>query len=74
MSWYGGLGFGWLGALVAMVLFWGGLFAAVAVVLRRFTSGSFRRRSAEELLAEWLARGEIDEAEYTRLRDIVRSR
>jgi putative oligomerization/nucleic acid binding protein len=37
-------------------------------------SGSFRQRSAEELLAERLARGEIDEAEYTRLRDIVRSR
>lgn len=74
MSWYGWPGFGWLGALVVMLLFWGGLFAVVVVVLRRFLSGSFRQRSAEELLAERLARGEIDEAEYTRLRDIVRSR
>lgn len=76
MPWYYGPGFGWLGALmmVMMLLFWGGLFAVVVVVLRHFTSGSLRQRNAEELLAERVARGEIDETEYTKLRDVVRSR
>lgn len=60
--------------VVMMLLFWGGLFAVVVVVLRHFTSSSFRQRHAEELLAERLARSEIDETEYTKRRDILRTR
>lgn len=59
--------------VVMMLLFWGGLFAVVVVVLRHFTSGSFRQRNAEQLLAERLARGEIDEPQYTKLRGILHS-
>ena len=74
MPWHYGPGFGWLGALmmvVMMLLFWGGLFAVVVVVLRHFASGSFRQHNAERLLDERLARGEIDETQYTKLRGIL---
>ena len=45
----------------------------VVLVLRHFGSGTHRNRTAEQALAERLARGEIDETEYTRLRDILRT-
>jgi hypothetical protein len=32
-----------------MLLFWGGLFAVVVVILRHFTSGSLRQRNASPL-------------------------
>jgi putative membrane protein len=62
-------GWGWVGMTVGMVLFWGLLIAVVFLAVRGLprvpdhrerSSGS----SAEGLLAERFARGEIDDEEY----------
>lgn len=79
MGWYGyGTGPGWAGFLamiVTMVLFWGGLAALVVLVVRRVpVLRAHHRESAEEVLAQRLARGEIDEDEYTRLLAVLRQR
>lgn len=66
---------------VMMVLFWGLVIAGI-VVLVRYLGGNRQdrrlgldggRASAEELLAERFARGEIDEDEYTRRRQMLRA-
>jgi putative membrane protein len=62
-NWWLVLGIGWL------VLF----LAVLAVVLvRRFNERKAPRRRAEDLLAERLAQGEIDEDEYRRRREALR--
>jgi putative membrane protein len=60
--------------IIGMAVFWGGLVTVAVLVLRHFGSGAQRHRGAEQVLAERLARGEIDKDEYTRLRDILRTR
>ncbi|PJE08363.1 MAG: hypothetical protein CK429_23720 [Mycobacterium sp.] len=71
--WNDGYGWGWGGwiltAVVAMVFF-ALLITAIVLVVRYLTGGrggtgtSPRARTAEDLLAERLARGEIDDAEF----------
>jgi len=74
----------WIAMIVMMVLFWS-VIAAVAIAVMR--SGSWSRRDApppsepsdptrhaERILHERFARGEIDEAEYTRRHDLLKSR
>jgi putative membrane protein len=77
MPWYyNGPGAGWvmpLTMIVGMLVFWGGLATVVVLVLRHFGSGATHLRGAEQVLAERLARGEIDRDEYTRLRDVLRA-
>jgi putative membrane protein len=77
MPWYYyGSGPSWLMPLtmaIAMALFWGGLVTVVVLVLRHFRVQPQGHRDAERTLADRLARGEIDEDEYTRLRDILRA-
>jgi putative membrane protein len=77
MPWYYyGSGAGWLMPLtmaIGMAVFWGGLVTVVVLVLRHYGSGTHRNRTAEQVLAERLARGEIDDKEYVRLRDILRA-
>jgi putative membrane protein len=71
---------GWLMMTVMMVLFWGLIIAGIIALVRylgaprqdRRTSSDSERPSAEEVLAERLARGEIDEDEYTRRRELLR--
>ena len=75
MPWgYYGTDAGWLMPLtmaIGMAVFWGGLVTVVVLVLKHF--GTRRHQDAEQVLADRLARGEIDENEYTRLRDILRA-
>lgn len=73
MPWYYGSSFMWLMPLT-MLLFWGGLIVVVVLVLRHFRIATPRHADAERILGERLARGEIDENEYTRLRDLLRTR
>ena len=73
----GGWGWGaWLMMGIFMLVFWG-LVAWVVVTLVRGSSGSSgsRRpeRSAEEILAERFARGEIDKDEFNERRDALQS-
>lgn len=62
-SWWG-----WLLMMLSMVGFWGLLIALVVVLVRRVGPSDRppeqRRPSPEELLAERLARGELDPDDY----------
>jgi len=82
MMWGCDWGWGaWLAMMVMMVVFWGLVIAAVVALVRylggtrqgdRTGSGS-GRASAEEVLAERFARGEIDADEYTRRRELLQA-
>jgi putative membrane protein len=56
------------------LLLWGLLVVGVVALLRRRARSTSvePRRTAEELLAERFARGDIDEEEYRRRRDVLR--
>lgn len=82
MSWYGGPGWGgWIVMTLMMLAFWalvifGGmaLFRGVRPSGDRSPSGSGQgQSSAERLLEERFARGEIDAEEFIRRRDVLRS-
>ena len=64
-GWWWAMGAGWLIflALVGVV---------VVITVRHFTSDKPRSRSAEDLLAERFARGEIDDDEYRTRRAALR--
>jgi len=83
MMWGYDWGWGaWLVMSVLMVLFWGLVIAGI-VVLARYLGGGRQGGapavdpregpSAEELLDERFARGEIDQDEYTRRRELLRA-
>jgi putative membrane protein len=77
MLWYGGHWAWWHGGLmwIGMLVFWGLLIWAVYALITNLTrkppgtgqSGDDARR----ILDQRLARGEIDTAEYQRLRDLI---
>lgn len=73
MFWYGnGMGgWGYVLMTVGMVLFWGLVIFGVVALIRSLAPGSQRLRgagpqrpTAEQVLRERFARGEIDEQEY----------
>lgn len=64
-GWWWVMGIGWLIFLAFIVLL-------AVVLVRGFTNGS-ARRSADDILAERFARGEIDEDEYRRRRSALRA-
>lgn len=79
MMWWGHHAFGWGGMIIGalmMLLFWGGLFAVLWLVIRSATgSGKRQEGSAErapdralEILKERYARGEISKSEYEEMR------
>lgn len=55
-----------------MVLFWGALLATAVYLIRRRPSGANAGPSAEDLLAERYARGEMDADEYRQRREVLR--
>lgn len=83
MFWWGQGMNGWGYALmsVSMVLFWGVVILGIVALVRYLgrsaqSSGGAGgpRPSAEQVLAERFARGEIDEPEYTSRRAALRDR
>jgi putative membrane protein len=81
MDWNDGSGAGpWLAMILMMLVFWGGLIAIVMLAIRgNFGSPRWARttspdRDADEMLAERYARGEIDEDEYRKRREVLRDR
>lgn len=84
MGWNDGWGAGgWIAMSLMMVVFWGGLIALVVWLVRssQHQHGYQDQHLAnhpvdptqrgEELLAERFARGEIDEEEFTRRRELL---
>ncbi len=82
MSWYGGAGGGW--PVWAVALMWIGMLAFLGVLIwigytlmtrqRRGDRGAQERRGgadARGVLDERLARGDIDAAEYQKLRGLI---
>ncbi len=77
MFWYGngfdnGSGWGYALMIIGMLVFWGLVIGGVVVLLRRpdrrdrMAGGMVpAHRTAQQLLAERFARGEIDEAEFS---------
>ena len=76
----GGIGWGgWFAMAVMMVVFWGAVAWVVVTLIRHNAARSSLAAStvpttsnAEQILEERFARGEIDEAEYQRRRDVLR--
>lgn len=70
---------GWLGMSLMMLVFWSFPIALVVLLIRsssRFGQVESRtppQPGADQVLAERYARGEIDEDEFTRRRDVLRT-
>ena len=70
MMWGGGDGWGWIGGVLMMVLFWGGLVALVVSLVRGLGSRpqddgrKQNRPDAGQILEERFVRGEISEEEF----------
>ena len=83
MGYYGhGMGWGgWLAMSLSFVVFWGLLIALVVWLVRSFRGerpseqppATTKPDRADEVLAERFARGEIDEDEFTRRRELLHS-
>ena len=71
-DWSGHMAGWWWLAAPMMIAFWTLVVWAVVTLVRR-SDGPAARSKAEDALAERLARGELDEAEYRQRRDLVRS-
>lgn len=75
MVWYGGHWAFWQASLMwlGMIVFWGllawAIYALVTAATRKPPRGD--GDSARDILDQRLARGDIDEAEYQRLRDLL---
>ena len=66
----GGMGWGWLVMLILIVL----VVAVTVLLVRHFSAGGRSGRDgAEQVLAERFARGEIDEEEFRKRRDTLRT-
>lgn len=79
MGWHGGWGWGgWFAIGLMMLLFWGLIIAGVITLLRFWRSGQLDagggRGDALRLLDERFARGEIDEEDYRKRRDLLSGR
>lgn len=72
-DWSGHMDGWWWLAVPMMIAFWT-LVVWGVITLVRGSNESRARSTAEEVLAERFARGELDEAEYLRRRDLVRTR
>lgn len=62
----------WLAMTLTMVVFWGGLATVIVLMLRRVVAPGPRVDRSAAILAERFARGEIDEAEVERRRQVLR--
>ncbi len=77
-GWWDSFGWPWPGILwlIVFLLFWGGLLALLIWAIRLSASSqranSENRENSEEILRRRLARGEISEEEYNRIRSLLR--
>jgi len=72
-DWTGHMGGWWWVMAPLMVALWALLIWGVVALVRSNRRDANRSPDAEDLLAERLARGDIDEVEYRRRRALIRS-
>ena len=79
MFWYGGHWAFWQASLMwlGMIVFWGllawAIYALVIAATRKPPRGEHYGADARRILDQRLARGEIDQEEYRRLRELIGS-
>jgi len=76
MMWWPGGGWGWGGwpfMILTMLVFWGVIAWVVVTLVRRSSGSREAAPSAEQILAERFARGEIDAEEYRKRLETLRS-
>ncbi|BCM64757.1 MULTISPECIES: SHOCT domain-containing protein [Streptomyces] len=78
MFWYshGVSGWGWFAMSTSMILFWALIITAIVLLVRTLNRPQDHRHtpaapSAEDILRERLARGEIDEDDYRRRLNVL---
>lgn len=81
MYWYNGMAWwGYTLMAISMLVFWGAVIVGIVALIRYVGRGGQQggsqqpdRRTPEQVLADRFARGEIDEDEYHRRLDTLRS-
>lgn len=63
-------GVGSIWAMILMIVFWLGLFSFGIFLVKNFINAG-NKKMPLEIIQERLAKGEIDETEYTRLKTII---
>lgn len=66
-------GYGSVWSMILMIIFWIGLFSLGIYLLLNFINGG-NRKTALLIIKERLAKGEIDEMEYERLKSIIKEK
>ena len=74
MYWHDVSWWGWLTMSVGILVFYGLIVWGIARLLRGRDTAGAGRSSPEDILGEWLARGEIDAREYRGQVQALRSR
>jgi putative membrane protein len=72
MMWDGFGGWAWVWMCLGMIVFWGLVAWVVVTLVRQGRRVGSDKRDADALLEERFARGEIDEDEYRRRREVIR--
>lgn len=58
-------------SMILMIIFWVGLISLGIYLILNFINGGMNRKKPLQIIKERLAKGEIDEAEYKRLKSII---
>ena len=69
-EWHGGWAWWWMG--LGMLAFWALVAFVIVLIVRQGSDRGRTTRDAESVLDERFARGEIDDDEYRRRRDLIR--
>ena len=64
-------GYGSFWSMIMMIIFWVGLISLGIFLITNFISGGNKKTSIN-IIQERLAKGEIDETEYERLKSIIK--
>ncbi len=66
-------GYGSFWAMILMILFWIGLISFGIFLITNFINGD-KKKTSLQIIKERLAKGEIDELEYERLKSIIKQK
>ena len=72
MMWMWHSGWGWFWMSITMIVFWALVAWVIVTLVRQGDRGGRGTTDAQGLLEERFARGDIDDDEYRRRRDLIR--